>query len=49
LHHQGIREALHEQLFGRLTARRNRVTVDDAWMAEIREREFQAGILIGRW
>jgi arylsulfatase A-like enzyme len=49
LHHQGIRQALHEQLFGRLTARRNRVTVDDAWMGGIREREFQAGILIGRW
>jgi arylsulfatase A-like enzyme len=48
-HHQGIRRHLHEQLLERLTDRRNRVTVDDAWVAGIRERETQAGIVIGRW
>jgi hypothetical protein len=33
----------------RLTDRRNRVTVDDEWVLGVRERETQAGIVIGKW
>jgi arylsulfatase A-like enzyme len=47
--HEAIRLEMHGRLLERLTDRRNRVTVDDQWVLDAREREMAAGIIIGRW
>ncbi len=47
--HEGIRRDMHAALLERLIDRRNRVTVDDQWMLDAREREGKIGIVIGRW
>jgi len=47
--HGHVRQEMHGRLFERLTDRRNRITVDDAWVLGARDREMAAGIVIGRW
>jgi arylsulfatase A-like enzyme len=43
------RTEMHMMLFDRLTSRKNRVTMTDEQVLEIRKRETTMGIIIGKW
>ncbi|WP_035898216.1 alkaline phosphatase family protein [Labrenzia sp. DG1229] len=47
--HEQIRQEMHNRLLERLLARKNRTTMTDGEVTEIRERENESGIIIGRW
>ncbi len=47
--HEKVRQEMHGRLLDRLTDRRNRITVDDAFVLGAGDREKAAGIIIGRW
>ncbi|MBG6208037.1 arylsulfatase A-like enzyme [Labrenzia sp. EL_126] len=47
--HEQIRQEMHNRLLERLLARKNRTTMTDDEVMEIRDRENESGIIIGRW
>ena len=47
--HAEIRNMMHAALLDRLTARKNRVTMDQAGVSAMRRDEISSGIMIGKW
>jgi len=47
--HEATRQSLHTRLLDRLIARKNRVTMTDETVQNMRGDENSAGIIIGKW
>ncbi|MGI9400624.1 MAG: alkaline phosphatase family protein [Rhizobiaceae bacterium] len=47
--YEEIRNQMHKRLFERLTSRKNRVTMTDREVYDVRSDETRSGIMIGKW